>query len=306
MNKIGHNFCTFRHKFQDSMSRYILLIAFSFWGLGAAAQEVDSVFAVRKGSNLVISYTSKANETVAMIAYRFYSTQEKIERLSMVDGRKKLEPGTELFIPMEGGQNFHSAREAIGMDHQQEIYYKVREKDNIGLIALLAGAKKQDLILWNTLHGNTLAQGQPLFIGWVKVVARDSINLKNGLAYPARKRKSAPTVDTSKHAFGELDSLYNVQTRNGTNILTEKGTVVFFDKAGSNKIFYAFHSMSQPGTVIKIFNPGSGRTIYAKVLAHMPDTKLYANSVIGICNAAKDALGVTDSKAWCELTYSPN
>ncbi len=287
------------------MSRYLFTLVLISLSFLCGAQSADSIFAVRKGPSLAIKYTSRAGESVDMIAHRFYSTVEKIERLSMVDGRKKLPVGTELYVPMEQGQNYLAAREFSGIEHQEQIYYHVREKDNIGLISLLAGAKKQDMILWNSLHGNTLAEGQPLFIGWVKVVEKDSINMQNGIAYPSRKTRN-PVADTSKHAFGELDSLYNVQTRNGSNVLSEKGTVVFFDKAGSNKIFYAFHSTSQPGTVVKVFNPGTGKTIYAKVLAKMPDTKLYANSVIGVCSAAKEALGVTDTKAWCELTYSPN
>ncbi len=289
------------------MSRYLFVIVFSFLSLHCIAQEADSIFAVRKGPNLAIQYVLKPGENVGMIARRFYSTEEKIERLSMVDGRKKLAPGTELYIPMEVNKNYRSSREAVGIDHQQEIYYRVREKDDIGLIALLANATKQDLVLWNNLRGNRLAEGQPLFIGWIKIIPKDSINLQNGIAYPSKRpRATTTTTDTTKHAFGELDSLYNVQTKNGTNVISEKGTAVFFEKAGNNKIFYAFHSTSQPGTVIKVFNPGTGKTIYAKVLARMPDTKLYANSVIGICSAAKEALGVVDSKAWCELTYSPN
>ena len=60
------------------------------------------------------------------------------------------------------------------------------------------------------------------------------------------------------------------------------------------------------GTVIKITNPGSGKTIYVKVLDKIPDTKLYTNSIIGISNSAREALGVTDSKAWVEISYPVN
>ncbi len=287
------------------MSRYLLIVVSVFFGVQASAQTSDSIFAVRKGKDFVIKYTSRANESVFMISKRFFTPQEKIESLSMVDGRKKLIPGTDLYIPLVANENFHSTKEPVGIENQQEVYYKVREKDNIALISLFAGVQKTDLISWNSLHGNTLVEGQPLFIGWVKVVPKDSINLRNGIAYPS-KRTRAASVDTDKHAFGEMDSIYNVQTRNGTNTLQEKGTAVFFEKAGNNKIYYAFHSTSSPGTVIKIYNPGSGKTIYAKVLAPIPNTKLYANAIIGICNAAREALGVTDGKAWCELSYSPN
>ena len=57
---------------------------------------------------------------------------------------------------------------------------------------------------------------------------------------------------------------------------------------------------------MKVFNPGTNKTIYVKILGPVPDTKLYANSIIGICDAAKEALGITDNKAWVELSYPAN
>ena len=300
---MGIIFVLFANKLKVIMLRYLYLLLLVLSAPFTYGQEADSIFAVRKGPGLAIAYTSKNGETVAMVANRFFSTQEKVESSSMVDGRKKLVAGTALIIPVTK-ENFHATKEPVGMDNQQPIYYHVREKDNISLISLLAGVQKQDMLLWNSLHGNTLQEGQPLFIGWVKVVTKDSINTANGIAYPSRKNTVA--TDNSKHAFGEMDSLYNVQTRNGTNTITEKGTAVFFEKAGNNKIYYAFHNTSPRGTVIKVVNPGTGKTVYAKVLGPIPDTKLYANSIIGICNNAKEALGITDSKAWCELFYSPN
>lgn len=285
------------------MSKYLFFLILSFTGAQAIAQTGDSIFAMRKGAGLVIPYFLKSGENVAMIANRFYASQEKIESLSMVDGRKKLPAGTTLYIPVSN-DNFNATKEKVGMQNQEELYFRVGEKDDLALISMYAGVKKQDIVLWNSFHGNTVKEGQPVFIGWVKVVPKDSITLADGLAYPSRKGRIAN--DMSKHAFGELDSLYNVQTHDGTSVLTEKGTAVFFEKTGSNKIYFAFHNTTPRGAVIKVTNPGTGKTIYAKVLGALPDTKLYANSVIGISNAAKDALGITEEKAWCELTYSPN
>jgi hypothetical protein len=286
------------------MARFIALLLSIFIYQYATAQGQDSIFAVRKGSELVLSHISKSGESIAMLAERFYVSQDKIESLSMLDGRKKLTSGTQVLIPM-AKDNFTAARVPSGIDYKQELFYRVTERDNIALVSMFAGIKKEELILWNSLHGNSLAIGQPLFIGWVRLVPRDSINLANGIAYPSEKRRT-PMRDTAKHFFGVLDSAYNAQTANGTNVITEKGTAVFFEKPGKNDIYYAFHNTTQRGAVIKVVNPGTGKAVYVKVLGPIPDTKLYANSIIGICNAAKDALGVTDTKAWCELIYSPN
>ena len=287
------------------MSRYLFIIALSIVSTTALAQQSDSIFAVRKGPSFAVKYISKPGESVAMLSRRFLIDEAKIESASAVDGRKKLAAGTEIIIPLTPA-NYSATKEPVGLENQEQVFYKVREQDNIPLIAIYDGVKKQDIISWNSLHGNTLTEGQPLFIGWIKMIPRDSINLMNGIAYPSLKKNSVTIVDTAKHAFGILDSMYNVQTRNGQNTISEKGTAVFFEKPGKNNIFYAFHNTTRRGAVIKITNPGTGKFVFAKVLGPIPDTKLYANSIIGICSAAKEMLGVTDDKAWCELTYSPN
>ena len=49
--KNRHSFCTFRNKFQDNMSRSLLLMFFALSGVSAFAQNTDSLFAVRKAKD---------------------------------------------------------------------------------------------------------------------------------------------------------------------------------------------------------------------------------------------------------------
>jgi hypothetical protein len=112
-------------------------------------------------------------------------------------------------------------------------------------------------------------------------------------------------VDTTS----EEEELYLQQTNNELNAIEEKGAVVFFASTGkvkSSDVFFAFHATAAKGTIIKVYNPGTNKTIFVKVLAPLPATKQYANSILGIGSVAKDALGVTENKAWCELKYSGN
>ncbi len=288
------------------MSRYIWSILFLLLSTASIAQQGDSTFAVKKGPSLAIRYYLKSKETLAMLANRYYISQEVLETTSGVDGRKKLPAGTMLHIPLNK-DNFKCAEEASGLLHWEKVFYRVGEKDDLALISLYAGAKKQDIIQWNTLKGSRLSEGQVLFIGWVKVVEKTEENIENGLAYPTQKNvaSNAASVDTVRHAYGELDSAYFAQTKNGKNIISEKGSAAFFEKAGKNNIYYAFHNTTQRGAIIKVINPGTGKYIYAKVLSSLPDTKQFANCIIGLSATAKDALGITESKAWVELTYSP-
>ncbi len=272
------------------------------------AQEADTLFAVRRGTKWAIKYEFKKGENLPMLAQRFYVNEKDFEFQPDFDKNKKIMPGTIIFIPVESRNYSLSKPGVLDTKDMHELYYHVGPKDDIGLIATYAGVTKSTMRMWNNLHGNTLNEDQVLFIGWLKMIGRDTVdNPLRASAYPAVPRKSSAGADTSKmRNIGGLDTVYNRQTNNGQNVLTEKGTAVFFEKGGKVSAYLAFHNTTPRGTIIKVFNPGTGKTIYAKVLGPVPDTKLYSNSIIGICDAAKEALGITDSKAWVELSYPAN
>ena len=101
--------------------------------------------------------------------------------------------------------------------------------------------------------------------------------------------------------------LYMQQTRDEAFLIDEKGTAVFFEMpTKSSTTYYAFHNAAPRGTIIKVKNPGTKMVIYVKVLGAIPNTSQYHNSIIGIADNAKKALGITDNKVWCELYYYPS
>ena len=288
------------------MLKYLSIFLLCLLSFGAKAQDADSILAVRRGVRWAVKYEMKQGENLHMLAHRFYVAEKDIEFEPDFDKTKKITPGTVIYIPVLS-QNYSLSKPSI-LDSRDmhELYFHVGAHDDIGIISTYAGVTKSTMRMWNNLHGNTLLEGQALFIGWVKMIGRDTTdNPLRESAYAVVQK--AVVTDTSKmRVLGGLDTVYNRQTSNGLNILTEKGTAVFFEKAGRLGTFQAFHNATPRGTVIKVFNPGTGKTIYVKVLGPVPDTKLYANSIIGICDAAKEALGITDSKAWVELSYPVN
>jgi hypothetical protein len=283
------------------MVKYVIIALFSILSLSASGQVNDSLFAVRKGTSWVIKYTVKFGENGRMLANRFYVTDEALDYANEVDAVKKMQPGSVINIPVSR-QNYYVNKPNFGEYH--DLYYHVAPKDDITLIATYANVTRDQMRTWNNLHGNTLYTDQVLFVGWVKMVPYDTANLATFQAYPLYKKKPAETI--KQLVNGGLDTAYARQTNNGTNVLTEKGTAVFFEKQGRNNIYYAFHNATPRNSVIKVSNPGTGKTIYVKVMGPIPDTKAYANSIIGICNAAKEELGVTENKAWVEISYSAN
>lgn len=275
--------------------------------LGLKAQEIDSLFAVKKEGNWEIKYTVKARENARMLARRFYVPEGQLEYANDEGTMKKLTEGATVYIPVLK-ENYYVVKPArFSGRHTRELYYRANSRDEIAVLSNSCGVTKTEFRDWNGLKGNTLKSGQVLFIGWVRMIVKDTAEPSTLTAYPAPLVKKVEVVDTTSAppVPGGLDTVYNRQTNNGLNVLTEKGTVAFFDRPG--KMYYAFHNEAARGSIIKVTNPGSGKSTYVKVLGPLPDTKQYANCIIGISSAAKEALGiVNDSKAWCELSYAAN
>lgn len=284
---------------------FLMLLLIPALSFSAFAQDADSIFAVKRGAKLSIKYKVHPRENLKMLAYRFYVSESAIEKANEYEDLKKLTPGTSIIIPITPG-NFTNNRPPMQADNYQPIYYSVCPKDDIAIVSSFANVTKNEMRTMNNLKGNTLSVDQVLFMGYVKVMAKDSTNPATDAAYPPVKKKVV-AVDTPKiTVVGGLDTVYNRQTNNGQNVITEKGSAVFFESPGKSSLFYAFHNATPRGTVIKVLNPGNGKATYVKVLGPIPDTKLYSGSTIGISESAREALGVTDMKVWCELTYAPN
>jgi peptidoglycan endopeptidase LytF len=285
----------------------LLYVLLCFLGFTASAQEeVDSLFVIKKNNKWSVKYMVKPGENMRMLSQRFYLSENVIEHANPYEDLKRLPAGTVLYIPVTN-ENFAFTRSALHAADYKELHYRAFEKDDISVISSYSGVTKEQMRTWNGLKGNTLPLDRPILVGWLKIMSLDSLNPVTFSAYPAPKRVVVQ-IDTEKIVVpGGLDTVYDRQTSNGLNVLTEKGTVVFFENTSkSSTVYLAFHNATPRGTIIKIHNPGTGKTTYAKVLGPLPATKLYSGAIIGLSMSAKEALGVMDDKAWCELTYSAN
>lgn len=104
---------------------------------------------------------------------------------------------------------------------------------------------------------------------------------------------------------GGFEQQYLQQTNNGRNVVGEKGPGTWFRSnavVGSGK-YYALHNTAPRGTIVKVTNPLTGRSIYAKVLDAIPQLKANANLIIKLSDAAQDALGINEARFYCELSY---
>ena len=123
---------------------------------------------------------------------------------------------------------------------------------------------------------------------------------------PAVKNISATaptTVRSFNKAYFKPD--YDKQIKQ-SNIVTENGNAATFKSTSGweDGKYYCLHNTATPGTIIKITNTTTSKSVFAKVLDVIPDIRQNNSLLIRISNAASEELGAGENKFDCTLEYS--
>ncbi|MEI8059241.1 MAG: LysM peptidoglycan-binding domain-containing protein [Ferruginibacter sp.] len=224
------------------------------------------------------------------------------------------------------------------------IYHIVGKKETLYHISTLYNKVPiVDLKKWNNLTSDGVSEGTKLIVGYlgskqpqvtdnkvvkapaiqkdaveikkpaetVVAVVPKSVEEKQPVEVKKEEAKTEPvkiTTDANKSNTlngGFFKALYDTQI-NGNSINSESGAGGIFKSTSGwdDGKYYCLHNTAAVGTVIKVVNIASGKSIYAKVLDLIPDIKQNSGIIIRISNAAAAALGVTGNKLDCTLNYS--
>lgn len=122
---------------------------------------------------------------------------------------------------------------------------------------------------------------------------------ENAIAVTPVNNKSA--IDFSG---GYFKNLYNQQDQNKSSVDKAGEAGVFKSTSGwQDGKYYCFNNDVSAGTVLKITDNATGKSIYAKVLDVIPDIKQNEGLSIIISNAAADELGAGDNKFDCVVSF---
>jgi peptidoglycan DL-endopeptidase LytF len=110
----------------------------------------------------------------------------------------------------------------------------------------------------------------------------------------------------------EADSLRSIKdpslrypaARYGLNQIEEKGTAVWIADADLDPTkMLVLHRTAPIGGIIKITNPMSNRSTFAKVVGKFTENESTKDVIIVMTKAVADALGALDRRFYCNLTY---
>lgn len=174
----------------------------------------------------------------------------------------------------------------------QLIVHTVASNETMYSIATKYDLTLDQLKAKNNLTTNSLYIGQKLLIKG---------------QYPAKNERAAETPDMDADTLETVKnpSLRLPASRYGLSQMDEKGTGVWIaDKDLDSSKMLVLHRTAPIGTVMKITNPMSNRSTFAKVVGKFTENESTKDVIIVMTKAVADALGALDKRFLCNLTYS--
>ena len=325
------------------MLRLLFIFIYTIHVATAAAQmkvrgetsSADSFQVVFKDEKWVVMHMAQQGDNIFSLAKKYHVPPAMLSDINHIAYQQELKPNEAIYIPL-GAYNMLSDEPQNSFD-TRPLYYIVRQYDNLFRLAHMAGVQQRRLQEWNRMDDNYITEGKRLFVGWVMY----DVNASSTDAYATtdiNKHQKGATVEKKgnmtvgeladeisknrnsneqvivvrkgkpKDTLSDIERMYMEQTQNEQVFDEEKGTAVFYDMKGSvsgSNLYYAFHNKAARGSIIKVYNPGTDKSVYVKVLGPMPNTKQYYNCIIGIGESAKQALMVAEDRMFCELKYNP-
>jgi len=115
---------------------------------------------------------------------------------------------------------------------------------------------------------------------------------------------SVNTKSNINFSGGYFKKLYNDQTDKKVPVNENGSAGIFKSTSGwQDGKYYCFNNEAPPGTIIKITDNSTGKSVYAKVLDAIPDIKQNSDLTVILSNAAAEELGAAEGKFGCTLSY---
>ncbi|SEA60696.1 LysM peptidoglycan-binding domain-containing protein [Pedobacter hartonius] len=202
------------------------------------------------------------------------------------DTSKKTETVVNKAVPVQ------LPKQEAPVSKDQLVVHTVAGNETMYSIATKYSLTLDQLKAKNNLSTNSLYVGQKLLISGQYPV--------NGEHTTDPASLSSDTAESVKNP-----SLRLPPSRYGLSQMDEKGTGVWImDPDLDSSKMLVLHRSAPVGTIMKITNPMSNRSTFAKVVGKFTENESTKDVIIVMTKAVADALGALDKRFLCNLTYS--
>lgn len=302
----------------------------------AAINTVLPASGVQENTNLM-EHAVEKKENLNMLAQKYGTTVDEIKRVNNLK-TINLSIGQILKIPVKEGtaaeSNVPAAKEnapvTVAVPVQAQNQYKKPEpkkQEQVNNPEPVA-QPKQDAPSRDQLVVHTVASNETMYsIASKYNLTMDQLKAKNNLSgnslyvgqkllingqYSAKTERQAEQhqqqnepLDADSAETVKNPSLRLPPSRYGLSQMDEKGTGVWItDPDLDSSKMLVLHRTAPIGTIMKITNPMSNRSTFAKVVGKFTENESTKDVIIVMTKAVADALGALDKRFLCNLTYS--
>lgn len=296
----------------------ILLITFSILSFSATASSLrDSLRIENLSGKKVIIHQVEAKETYYSLGRKYSVTPKSIMDFN---NNAALTIGAIIKIPtnvdfQEKSVVFKNSSSATTTGQKRETTHVVQPKETLYAIATKYNMRVDDVKQLNNLSANNLSVGQTLKVYTTDAVAVKQVdvvtNTQGSVTTPTRPTSSTTPASSGIKFIDSTDSNTQIaipRNRYGITEKNEKGVAATInDESLDNSKSYALHSLAPVGTIIKINNPMTNRSVFAKVVGKYTENANTKDVIIVINRAVSEALGALDKRFLVNITYGlPN
>lgn len=266
----------------------VLLLIFAKT-LQASSSVIDSIGVENNNGKQVILHRVEAKESYYSLS-RQYLVQPK--DIIVFNNNKSLKIGDLIRIPTDRAFVISTPTQLPEITNQNEnIQYKVGAGETLYTIS-----KRFQVSIAEIVKENKLKNEQDIKAG-------QTINIPQGT--PDTATAGMPNeIEETKIIEEPTNSLSLPSNRYGLRQVDEKGIGVWMDGLnadGGNML--ALHKTAPVGTVVKITNPMTQKTTFAKVVGKYTDNNNTRDAVIVISKSTADLLGILDKRFLIDISY---
>jgi LysM repeat protein len=268
----------------------------------------DSIGVENLNGKKVIIYKVNPKDTYYSIGRRYNATPRSIMDFN---NSKPLHPGDQVKIPTATDfvQPTATSKSKISTfiskllpsKQQNVIEYKVGPKETLYSIAKRFNTTVDEIKKLNKLTSDSLVVGRIIKIPYGP--ASPQTPPSQPPVSPAINARSSDTaiLDSSGNAS---DRLKLPAIRYGLREITERGVAAAMRDDGlDNSRMLALHRTAPVGTIIKITNPMTNKTTFAKVVGKITDNETTRDAIIVVNKATADLIGALDQRFQVTLVY---
>ncbi len=286
----------------------ICFLLFSVTSLASA--RIDSVGIENLNGKKIILHKIEIKENYYSIARKYNVSPKSIIEFN---NNKSLQPNAILKVPTDRPfikeEKKNSTIPGNPTLKTAVIEYKVGPKETLYSISKRFNTTVADLKSINNLTDNSLSIGQIIKIPSITGTATNQAVIASTTpeTIQVTKEENPPTsqIDSNVNAG---DRLKLPLTKYGLREVDERGVAIWIsDENLDGTKMLALHRTAPIGTIVKITNPMTGKSTFAKVVGKFTENETTKDAIIVITKATADLVGALDKRFQVNVVYGvPN